>query len=151
MDDATKTTNTTPDTKTEVTAPGSPPELTINTAADISAQVDKLRLVEIKGNGRSFTSDGFKHLGGLDGMGTPELTVMAGAIVRQIVANGDSKKPLEALRAYSTQVGKEIEQEKKLDAYILVGKEHKVSREAGESISDFIGRVEAAVVASAKK
>ncbi len=123
------------------------PALTITTAADISAQVEKLRRATTKDStgGRAFTLSGFKHLGGLDGMDTAVLAVMAGAMVRQIALNGKgSKQAIDALRSYSQSVQKDIETEGKLDSYLDVAKDLGITRGEDESAQAFIDRVLAA-------
>lgn len=130
------------DTKPEGSAQtNETPELTINSAQDITTQVEKLRTSDAA-SGRAFTLDGFKNLTCLKGMKTGPLAVMAGAIIRQIVVNGDNKKVLGALNAYGQQVGKEIELESRLDSYRTVAADLGITRNADESAADFIKRVQ---------
>lgn len=142
MSDSPTKPSATSDTKPEGgTAPtNEATELVINSAQDIATQVEKLRTSDAVA-GRAFGMGGFKNLTCLKGMKSAPLAVMAGAIVRQLVINGDSKKVLGAINAYGQQVGKEIEMEGKLDSYVNVAKDLGISRADGESAADFIARV----------
>lgn len=101
---------------------------------------------------KMYNKTGFKGLEGLADITNERLAVMAGACMRQIALNGGTnvvallgaeRKP-GIIAQFGIAIQNEAEQERKISAYEVVAADCGIKRGAGESASDFIGRVKAA-------
>lgn len=130
-------------------------ELTLSSAADISAQIELMRRNAETGPGALSKRKGLTRTAALDGMSTPFLVLLAAAAVRQLAINcGEDTKEfnrqIKLLNEYSKAVPNDIANEQRLDKYAAFADEFGVTRNEGESADSFISRIQDAIVKSRK-
>lgn len=144
--------STAPQSQSDGTTAAAPPETTAFTITNLNELAGAVATASgpVSKPARMYTKEGFKGVDGLDGISNERLAQMAGCCMRQIALNGgDSAAPLLGteknrgiLAQYGPFIQREAAEERKIDSYLLVATDLGITREAGETASAFIARVQ---------
>jgi hypothetical protein len=146
------------DPVTPTATPETTPALVIANLNDLAGAVSTASASTEK-PARMYTKEGFKGLAPLATISNERLAVMAASCLRQIALNGEpsaavllgtDKKP-GVIAQFGPYIQREAAEERKIDSYILVAADLGITREAGESASTFIQRVQQGLSAKQAK
>lgn len=99
---------------------------------------------------------GFKSFGGLEGLSNEVCAVMIGQLQMRIALNGGTNvgtllgrdKNPGIISKFGIQIQAEADQERKINTYAAVIEDLKLSRNDGESATDFVARIQTAARAA---